>query len=59
MGLLDMKIEGSTLVLQQQQAKASSGFAVEETFKRPLKECASQGNKFNQQSLECLRGGGG
>lgn len=59
MGLLEMKIEGSKLVLQNKQhINASQGFAAEEAFKRSVKECVSQGNKFDQQALDCLRGGG-
>lgn len=57
MGLLNMKIDQSKLVLQHKAAKVSEDFAVEEPFKRPVKECAGKGNKFDRQSLDCLRGG--
>jgi hypothetical protein len=56
LGLLDMQLEQGKLVLKYQQASASEGIVVEEAFKRSSRDCVSHGNKFDRQTLDCLKG---
>jgi aspartyl protease family protein len=59
LGLMDMQMEQGRMVLKY-KASASEAAALQpvndEPFKRSYKECAGQGNQFNQQTLNCLRG---
>ena len=56
--LMDMEYGEGKLVLKHKQEIVSKEMRTvgEENFKRPVKDCAGQGNKFDQQSLDCLRG---
>jgi aspartyl protease family protein len=59
LGLMDMQMEQGRLVLKYKAnvSEAAGPQPVnDEPFKRSYKECASQGNRFTQQTLNCLRG---
>jgi len=56
LGLMDMQVEQGRLVLKYKQAVTAHDIAVVEPFKRTSKDCVSHGNKFDQQTLDCLKG---
>jgi aspartyl protease family protein len=57
LSLVEMQQEKGKLVLQYRQAApVSPGLTSVEGFKRSSKDCANRSNKFNQQTLDCLKG---
>jgi len=56
--LMDMEYGSQMLVLKHKQMNVSKEMRTvdEEEFKRSVKDCASHGNKFDKQTLDCLRG---
>lgn len=56
--MMDMEIRDGKMILKRKQAFNSSDMRTvdEENFKRSISECKGQGNKFDQQTLNCLRG---
>ena len=60
LGLMDMQLEQGKLVLKYKPAnipeEAGESSPDEEPFKRTVKECVGQGNKFDKETLACLRG---
>lgn len=58
LSLMDMEIEDGKMVLKHKLGPAPSDMRTveEEPFKRSVKDCTSQGNKFDKQTLDCLRG---
>ncbi len=59
LGLLEMQMQQGTLVLKYKPSSpdiAERQPVNDQPFKRSYKDCADQGNKFDQKSLDCLRG---
>jgi clan AA aspartic protease (TIGR02281 family) len=57
LSLMEMQQEQGKLVLKyRQEAPVAPGLASVEGFKRSSKDCTNRGNKFNQQTLDCLKG---
>ncbi|MFM8332879.1 MAG: TIGR02281 family clan AA aspartic protease [Candidatus Methylumidiphilus sp.] len=59
LSLMDMELQDGKLVLQYKQPDAADGGlgnVEQESFKRPVKDCVSKGNKIDKQTLDCLRG---
>ncbi len=57
LSLMDMQLEGGNLVLKYKVSESAAQHpAGDEPFKRTTRECAIQGNKFDRESLDCLRG---
>ncbi len=60
LGLMDMHMEQGNLILKYKASNSDDveqrQSATDEPFKRSYKECAEQGNKFDQKALDCLRG---
>lgn len=59
LSLMDMELQDGKLVLQYKQPDAADGGlgnVGQESFKRPVKDCVSKGNKIDKQTLDCLRG---
>jgi len=59
LGLLDVQMQQGNLVLRYKPSSpdiAERQLVNDQPFKRSYKECADQGNKFDQKSLDCLRG---
>ena len=59
LGLLDVQMQKGNLVLRYKPSSADIAERQpvnDQPFKRSYKECADQGNKFDQKSLDCLRG---
>lgn len=56
--MLDMEIRDGKMILKRKQAFTSSDMRSvdEENFKRSVSDCKGKGNKFDQQTLNCLRG---
>lgn len=55
--LMDMEYGDGKLVLKHKQDLVSKEMrTVDEDFKRSVSDCKGQGNKFDQQTLDCLRG---
>jgi len=56
LGIMQMQYEQGRLVLKYKMPRVSHDLAVEEPFKRSSKDCVRHGNKFDQQTLDCLKG---
>jgi aspartyl protease family protein len=57
LSLMDMQMEQGRLVLKYKAGLSQADGPVnDEPFKRSYKECAGQGNRFTQETLNCLRG---
>jgi len=59
LGLLEMQMQQGNLVLRYKPTYpdiAERQPVNDQPFKRSYKDCADQGNKFDQKSLDCLRG---
>jgi len=59
LGLMDMQMEKGNLVLKYQATvpeMTGQQPVADEPFKRSRKDCVRQGNKFDKETLDCLRG---
>lgn len=62
LSLMNVALDKDQMVLKYKlpktpgNADANQDLTLEKPFAREVKDCAAQGNKFDQHSLECLRG---
>ena len=60
LGLMDIQMEQGNMVLKYKTTDTETDEGpepvIDEPFKRSYKDCAGQGNKYDQKTLDCLRG---
>ena len=57
--LMDVQMEKGNLVLKYKGSAAGAAYqapVIDKPFKRSYKDCARQGNQFDQKTLDCLKG---